>query len=287
VQGCVGCHESRTEDAPPAAAQKLIATQRPPDVMTGWRGKTEPFDYMKTIQPIWDKHCVKCHDFGENKPAGQKLLLAGDRTHSFNASYIDLWSRNYLSCPGGGPAAHYEAKAWGSHPSKLVKVLEGGLPKTSPGHAKHKKVKLSKDELQAIYTWIDLNAVYYPTYECAYPNNPNGRSPLTGAQYSQLQKLTGVHFIRNNATNVRTRLSFERPEKSPCLKKLDKNSKEYAQALAIIQAGQEQLRKRPRADMPGFVPCERDLEHNKKYAARQAIEARNRKALAEGRKEYD
>ncbi len=214
--------------------------------MTGWRGKTEPFDYMKTIQPIWDKHCVKCHDFGENKPAGQKLLLAGDRTHSFNASYIDLWSRNYLSCPGGGPAAHYEEKAWGSHPSKLVKVLEGGLPKTSPGHAKHKKVKLSKDELQAIYTWIDLNAVYYPTYECAYPNNPNGRSPLTGAQYSQLQKLTGVHFIRNNATNVRTKLSFERPEKSPCLK--------------ISTRIPRNMPNRSRSSKPAKSSCENDPE---------------------------
>jgi hypothetical protein len=50
-------------------------------------------------------------------------------------------------------------------------------------------------------------------------------------------------------------ISFDRPELSPCLKKLDKNSAEYKEALAIIQAGKAQLEKLPRGDMDGFVPC--------------------------------
>jgi hypothetical protein len=47
------------------------------------------------------------------------------------------------------------------------------------------------------------------------------------------------------------------------------------------------LRQKPRADMAGFEPCDTDRARWADYAARQEAEARNRKALREGQKEYD
>ena len=54
-----------------------------------------------------------------------------------------------------------------------------------------------------------------------------------------------------------------------------------------FRAGADMLRKRPRADMPGFQPCPTDLERGRIYAMRQAEELRNREAIREGRKVYD
>jgi hypothetical protein len=283
-QGCVGCHENRVQ-AMPTSKKTPMALQRAASKLNGWYGEPRMFSFQKEVQPVFDKHCVKCHDF--NKPAGDKLLLAGDRTICFNASYIDLWSKNVIRCVGAGPAETQQAKSWGSHPSRLIKVLREGHPTGTPGFDAHKDVKLSPEELDRVITWVDLNAPYYPYYESAYPNNPCGRSPIDDNQMKRLGQLTGAHFVMGHGGNQRTQVAFERPELSPCLQKLDKNSAQYKEALAIIQAGKEQLQKVPRADMDGFVPCEKDRQRLEKYDRRVQIEAENRKAILEGKKLYD
>ena len=80
---------------------------------------------------------------------------------------------------------------------------------------------------------------------------------------------------------------MDRPEASPCLRKLDKAGDMYREALAIIRAGQDELRKNPEADMPGFHPCEEHQVREAKYQALREREASRRQALAEGRKAYD
>jgi hypothetical protein len=86
---------------------------------------------------------------------------------------------------------------------------------------------------------------------------------------------------------MRAQISFDRPELSPCLAKLEKGSPEYSQALEIIRAGQRQLQLLPRADMDGFTPCTTDLERLMKYEQRTAIEQASRAAIRDNRKTYD
>ncbi len=276
-QGCVGCHENRVEDAPPMTKTPK-ALRRRPSKLASWHGEPRLFSFQKEIQPIFDRHCVKCHDFG--KKAAKKLVLAGDRTVCFNASYTDLWSKGYLSCVGAGPAAIQQAKSWGSHKSKLVKILREGAEQ-------HKDLRLPSDDLERIITWVDLNAPYYPHYESAYPQGQCGRCPLTKQQYGRLKKLTRAPFVTGHGRSKSAQIAFERPELSPCLAKLAKGSPEYNEALAIIHAGGKQLKKLPRADMDGFVPCEKDRQRNAKYDSRAEVERRNREAIRAGRKAYD
>ncbi|MDP6525900.1 MAG: hypothetical protein QGH15_16915 [Kiritimatiellia bacterium] len=283
-QGCIGCHENRVEDVPPMKKQPL-ALKRKPSKLNGWYGAPRMFSFQKEVQPVFDKHCVKCHDF--NKPAGKKLVLAGDRTVAFNASYIDLWSKKIIKCVGAGPAAIQQAKSWGSHPSKLIQVLRKGHKEGTPGHKAHKELKLSREDIDRLITWVDINAPYYPYYESAYPKNTCGRSPLDGSQTRRLGQLTKARFVTGHGGNKQAQVAFERPELSPCLQKLDKNSDAYKEALAIIQAGKEQLQKVPRADMDGFVPCEKDRQRLAKYENREKIELTNRKAILAGKKVYD
>ena len=272
-QGCVGCHEDRVKDAPPP--RSLAALQRAPSPLDGWHGEPRMFSYMKEVQPIFDKHCLGCHDFGGS--AADTLVLAGDRTISFNASYIDLWSKKLINCVGGGPAHNLPARSWGSHSSKLIQVLRAG----------HNGARLSEEEMERLITWVDINAPYYPVYESAYPDNPCGRSPITRQQMERLAQLTGAQFVLKHTDRMRAQISFDRPELSPCLAKLEKGSAEYVEALGIIQAGQRQLQQRPRADMAGFVPCQSDLERLAKYGRRQEIEQANRAAIRDGCKRYD
>ncbi|MHC4250532.1 MAG: HzsA-related protein [Planctomycetota bacterium] len=279
TQSCVGCHEDR--DRPPRhTAATSLAANRAPSRLGGWLGRSEHFSFMRDVQPVFDRHCVKCHDFG--KDAGKKLVLAPDRNPYFNAAYVDLWiwNRKMITCVGAGPAEIQPAYSWGSHPSRLSQVLR-------KGHEKHKDLKLSAEDMARINTWLDLNAPYYPFYESAYPDSPSGRSPLDGRQLRRLEALTGVDFdgrLKNHGRRERPQISFDRPELSPCLGKLrGSDEARYREALAIITAGRQALKRTPRCDMAGFEPCAVDRERLSRFDRRDRIEREFRSAIRDGR----
>ena len=278
VTGCTGCHDNRRQ-APKQFGEKIpIALKGQPSELNGWKGEPRLFSYASEVQPVFDKHCVSCHDFGTE--AGRKLILAGDRTITFNASYNELWRKKYIKAIGAGPSDIQQPYSWGSHSSKLVEVIRKG----------HYDIKLSRDEFERIVTWIDLNGPYYPRYDCAYPNNLAGRCPLDNEQLKRLTELTGVPFANLAAHNQNTgpQVSFDRPCLSPCLANFEDTSNPgYIEALAIIEAGKQMLQQRPRADMPGFEACALDQQRQRNYTTRQQAEARNRRAIHNGRKLYD
>ncbi|MCF7972694.1 MAG: hypothetical protein K9N55_02650 [Phycisphaerae bacterium] len=278
VLGCVGCHENR-QQAPGATGTRIpLAMQAKPKPLQDWYGPPRLFDYMAEVQPVFDKHCVSCHDYGQE--AGKTLILAGDRTHTFNASYNELWRKKYIQAVGAGPETFLSAYTWGSHASKLVKAIL----------AKKCDVQLDPESFDRLVTWIDINGPYYGTYASAYPYNLSGRSPLNNEQVNRLSELTGVPFFKlaSHGANRGPQVSFSRPELSPCLSGFsDKNDARYSEALAIITAGADMLRTKPRADMPNFVPWETDQKRQAKYLRRQQIELENRQAILDNRKLYD
>ena len=276
--GCIGCHEDRRM-APPSSSQQVIqALQSPPQKLNGWFGEPRSFGFAKEVQPVLDKHCVKCHDFG--KKTGEKLILAGDRNPYFNAAYIDMYLQKVIKPVGAGPAEVQPAYSWGSHPSKLIQMIKNG----------HAGIKLSEEEQERLITWIDINAVYYPDFISAYPDNTVGRSPISQEDLNRLGELTNIEFnkLSGHTRKLRAQISFERPELSPCLKSIkDKKSEIYREALAIIIKGQKQLLITPRLDMDNFIPSETDRKRLEKYAYRQEEEQRNRAAIMEGEKHFD
>ena len=277
-QGCIGCHEGRLESAPAAVTPMPMALRRGPSKLADWYGPPRTFSYLAEVQPVFDKHCASCHDFG--KRTGEKLLLCGDKTLTFNVSYEELWRKKYVKVVGAGPPEIVQALSWGSHASPLAKeVLE-----------KYKAGKLDKESFDRVITWIDLNAPYYPEYSTAYPNNLAGRSPLTDSELKRLAELTGVPFAAqaDQAKSPGPTVTFDRPEKSPCLDRFDGHAgPRYKEAVATIEAGKRRLEARPRGDAAGFTPCEADCAREEKYAARRAVELRNREAILRGKKVYD
>ena len=276
TNGCIGCHEDRLS-APLGASSMALAMKKAPQKMQGWKGHTRKFNYVRDVQPIFDKSCVECHDFG--KKAGKELILAADKNPYFNASYVDLYVKGKVSLVGAGPAEIKKAYSWGSHVSKLAEVIE----------SEHHGVELSKEDKETLYTWMDINGVYYPEYESAYPNNPAGRSPLTKEQIARLGELTGVEFnrLRGHNRQLGPQISFERPELSPCLGSIKDDKVKFKEAVSIIKQGYLQLQKTPRAEMDGFIPCEEHRQALKKYVEWATIEAKNRSAINNGEKVYD
>jgi hypothetical protein len=276
--GCIGCHEDRKAAPPQLTNDVPMAMRREPSKLKDWYGESRLFNYSEEVQPVFDKHCIECHDYG--KEAGKTLNLAGDSTNTFNTSYNELWRKKYINAIGAGSYEMKQPYAWGSRSSKLVDVIRKG----------HHDVNLDDESLDRIVTWIDINAPYYPDYDSAFPKNIAGRSPLSPAQLKRLGELTGLDFANLTAHNKNTgpQISFDRPELSPCLNELRKeNGPEYKEALAIIENGKQTLQKTPRADMPGFKPGALDQQRQQKYAARQKIELTNRDAIKHNNKIFD
>jgi hypothetical protein len=243
------------------------------------------------VQPVFDKHCVDCHDDGT--PGGKVLNLADDLNLLFNTSYTELRRKGYVRVVGAGPADVQPPLSWGSHVSPLVRVLLEGHG--DPEIDRH--VTLSDEELDRVITWVDINAPYYAHYASAYRDNRYGRSPLTNAELARLHELTGMVGDEWSFTDV----NLTRPQHSPCLRAEDVPStsgedtsthrpsrlttEQRDEALAIIRAGGARLAERPRADMAGFrLVSPLEIRQQERYDALLQIERAMREAIARGQK---
>ncbi len=278
INGCVGCHEDRLS-IPAPMAKRPIALNKKPMELTKWMGK-EPFkfSFLEHVQPVLDKHCVKCHDFDEKNR--EKLVLAKDLNPFFNAAYVNLYVNKLVSLPGGGPANILQAYSWGSHASKLTKLIDGG----------HKGVKLSQKEKEILYTWMDLNGVYYPVYESAFDNDLVGRCPITFEEISRLAELTGVNLgdLRYHNRSMQAQVAFDRPELSPMLDKIRGDKEKFQEAVSILEKGKKRLKETPRGDIESkLVPCERHKAQLAKYIDRLKKNEAMNACINEGGKMYD
>jgi hypothetical protein len=196
IRSCVGCHETK-QYVPRVGRTGLALGREPSQPKPPPWGDVALLDYEKLIQPIFDRHCVRCH--GE-KDAKKGLDLTASRDpYGFAQSYRSLFgiSRGTPTPLGEGyreafpdmpklePAedALYEAVKrriyvpggllslsnhmsgpevteplqFGSHRSALVLTLLNS-------DAHRKDVAMGRDEWETLVTWVDANAPYRATY---------------------------------------------------------------------------------------------------------------------------
>ena len=279
TQGCAGCHEHRLSGPEPGGPLPM-AMLRPPSTIESWYGPPRNFSYRAEVQPVFDRHCVACHDAGE--PAGDRLNLADDLGLLFNTSYVELRSKGFVRVVGAGPHEVQPPLSWGSHASRLAEVILEGH-----GDAQiDRQVQLTQEEIDRVITWIDINAPYYPEYASAYPDNLYGRAPLAPQELARLSELTGMNLAQMQHVG---KVNFTRPEFSACLTPLlDADRAAYAEALAIIRTGRQMLMNRPRADMAGFgLVRPEEIEQQARYDALRRLEAAMRAAILAGEQHYD
>ena len=154
---CVGCHEHRMDAPPRTGAGVPLAMHRPPSRIEPGELGGRPFSFVEVVQPVLDKHCVRCHG-GEKTAKG--INLTAQPQNGFTRSYVSLcgddaagWiprfiQRNQIqmTAPGG---------AIGALGSRLMKMLRAG----------HHGVTLAGGDLRRLAAWIDCNAIFYGAYD--------------------------------------------------------------------------------------------------------------------------
>ncbi|MFW6161559.1 MAG: hypothetical protein ACODAJ_02250, partial [Planctomycetota bacterium] len=157
---CVGCHERRST-APPGrpTAQALF---RPPSAIEPGPDGSKPLSYPLLVQPVLDRHCVRCHSGPKPKKG---IVLTGEPEGAFSRSYNALAPRVSWSAWGGRGGDFREVNCeplarpgfFGARGSPLMRMLLDG----------HNKVELSRGDIERLATWMDANALFYGTFDRA------------------------------------------------------------------------------------------------------------------------
>lgn len=145
---CVGCHEERTTAPPvkmPAAARRAAS-----QIQSGPEG-SKPFSYPLLVQPVLDRHCVRCHS--GDRPAGNVALTGAPEGH-YTVSYNALAPRVPISDQNSLDSLS-QPDRYGARGSAVTKMLLQG----------HGQVKLSAGEWERLVTWMDANALFYGTFD--------------------------------------------------------------------------------------------------------------------------
>ena len=303
IQGCIGCHEPRFQTPAPNAGAKVRLAKAPDKIKPPAWG-AGPVSYVKQVQPVLDKYCVKCHS-GRNPKA--RMDLSGDKARFYNMSYRSLLDRKvveyYYINPG--PTGNFPPLGSGSWNSKLTKVIE----------SKHSDVDMDDDSRRRIYSWINANAPYYDRWDMTRPYTMGGRDTwhyvendkrVTPKRYPWFAQLEDKYMV--NCSSCHGRIPMEkkkargplmgfttnawinltRPENSRILNahlaknaggmgivkekkgKLppvfaDTNDETYQVMLKAIEAGKKALYDRPRVDMDGAKPIPQQRNFKKLY----------------------
>ena len=135
-------------------------------------------DYPSMVQPILDRHCVRCH--GGEEGIANGMDLSGGWTEHFNISYETLTNRCEtqliaywiagIDCMNGTAlwsSQIFPPRSHGSGAAPLAKQLMSGH--------KRRIGDLTRPERDLLLAWIDTNGLYYGTWNrtasgCAIQN---------------------------------------------------------------------------------------------------------------------
>ncbi|MDR0869693.1 MAG: discoidin domain-containing protein [Planctomycetaceae bacterium] len=162
---CTGCHEQQANAVKPVSGSQPKAFTKPAAAIKPSFADAVNFSYPRLIQPIWDAHCVECHQ-GErakgtkNVPDMSRTLVPdGGNNGQWYASYKEL--KPYLFYSYGERHRTAPGK-FGARASKLYPLLFSPNPS---GTDNHYGVKLSEEERQKIALWLDCVSPFYGVYE--------------------------------------------------------------------------------------------------------------------------
>jgi hypothetical protein len=198
---CIGCHENKNESVP--VVRKSIAMSKGLQSLKPLHNKQGGFSFRNDIQPILNKHCISCHNNRHSKmlnnkknsiadiiekPDNEKAEKGGNAFslldkpvkaeaagREWNDAYLNLLQATYDTLQSSRSRTFkgsFKSKLvnWpgmqsvptllppyyrGAATSKLMKLLKKG----------HGNVKLSREEIELIACWIDLQVPYCGDYK--------------------------------------------------------------------------------------------------------------------------
>lgn len=163
---CVGCHEHRMTAPPNRPMGRAI--KRTASTITPGPDGSKPFSFPRLVQPVLDKHCVKCH--GGERVSGDVILTGNvpgsrdDNRSPFSKSYLELAPRvKYAQWGTTGDLDFRVSNSepitqpdfFGARASSLITMLREG----------YEGVELTDEEFERLITWADNNALFYGTFD--------------------------------------------------------------------------------------------------------------------------
>jgi hypothetical protein len=171
---CVGCHESRATVGASPPLGLLQALERPPSEIAPFEGHPDVLDFLRDVQPVLDRHCVRCHSF--EKYDGS-LSLEGDLGPMYAHSWYALFARK-LVADGRNGFGNQPPRTIGSSASRLLDLMEGG----------HYEVKVPEPEWRRVWMWIESAAPYAGTYAGLRNEHEMARQGWSGLVWGQNSK---------------------------------------------------------------------------------------------------
>jgi len=150
VIGCAGCHESRASGPSTAPYSPSAMAVSRPQPLPGPQYEGG-FSFMRSVQPVLDRHCIRCHGLG--KKAAGNLNLLGDQ------AYASLTGRPGLVAIALSNKETYTSvpKDYFAHAGRLAAILLKG--KMGDQH-----IAIPRDDMDRIIAWLDLNGQQFGDY---------------------------------------------------------------------------------------------------------------------------
>ncbi len=124
--------------------------QRAASPITPVRGAPDVPDFVRDVQPVLDKYCIRCHNTKDRKG---RLSLEGDIGYTYSISYYSLLMRNQVA-DGRNGLGNQPIRSLGSSASPLLRKLEG----------KHHDVKADYADWIKVWAWTEAAAPFCGTY---------------------------------------------------------------------------------------------------------------------------
>ena len=155
---CQGCHE-RKHQPPKPLEQMPLALRRVPSPIEPDAEGSNPFSYVRLVQPVLDRHCVQCHQ--EKKALDLTGRIEGG--NGWTRSYTNLAAKYgfYFHVSNGSinQGIHGGSRTipgqFGANASPLMKYLDES----------HYGVRLPQEDFHRLTLWLDCNSEFFGAYE--------------------------------------------------------------------------------------------------------------------------
>jgi formylglycine-generating enzyme required for sulfatase activity len=182
---CVGCHEAQNQTPPPVPT---VASRRRPAPVRPWQGPARGFAFRREVQPVLDRHCVRCHSGTTEEPKRTVFSLrdepmtvkwsskmsgsvGADVGGKFSESYRHL--HRFVRHPGIESDMHRLAPMdYHADTTELIQLLRKG----------HHGVRLAPAEWERLVCWIDLNTPFHGEWSTIVGEEPARAAETTRAE---------------------------------------------------------------------------------------------------------
>jgi hypothetical protein len=155
---CQGCHAPKHRSRISSLGAPIALLRSPSRIQPEVDG-SNPFNFVRLVQPVLDRRCVPCHQ--EHNAMDLTHVVEGPHgwTRSYRnlavkyGFYFDVSNGSFDSLEHGG--GRTVPGSFGTRAAKLLDYLD----------QRHHGVKLSDDDRHRLELWLDLNSEFYGAYE--------------------------------------------------------------------------------------------------------------------------